>query len=182
MKTQIHYFVHGTTIDNENKKATGWQEGRLSQTGIQQTNESAKKTSQMVFNAIFCSDLLRAKQTANLLFDTTKNKIIYDKRLRECNYGILNGASKEKVNYFKHIEKRFEKGESLVDVETRIRMFLSELNHNFKTIALISHRAPQLALEVCINNKNWVDAIKNDWRNSRKWQLSWKYDYHHILL
>ncbi|MFW6263439.1 MAG: histidine phosphatase family protein [Thermotogota bacterium] len=180
MKTEIHYFVHGTTSDNENNRATGWQHGRLSQSGMMQTIESAKITRNLFFDAIFCSDLFRAKQTANLLFDTKKNKMIYDKRLRECNYGIFNGASKEKVNYLEHIEKKFEKGESLVDVETRIRMFLSDLNHNFKTIALISHRAPQLALEVCINKNKWVDAIKNDWRKNGKWQLFWKYDYHHL--
>ena len=32
---EITYFVHGTTTDNQAKKATGWLPGELSEKGVQ---------------------------------------------------------------------------------------------------------------------------------------------------
>jgi alpha-ribazole phosphatase/probable phosphoglycerate mutase len=32
-----------------------------------------------------------------------------------------------------------------------------------KNVAIVAHRAPQLAIEVILNKKNWKQAIKEDW-------------------
>ena len=37
MAVKITYFVHGTTTDNLEHKATGWLPGELSQKGIEQS-------------------------------------------------------------------------------------------------------------------------------------------------
>ena len=37
MSVKITYFVHGTTTDNLEHKATGWLNGKLSEKGIEQT-------------------------------------------------------------------------------------------------------------------------------------------------
>ena len=37
MSVKITYFVHGTTVDNLEHKATGWLPGELSQKGINQS-------------------------------------------------------------------------------------------------------------------------------------------------
>ena len=37
MSVKIIYFVHGTTTDNLEHKATGWLPGKLSEKGIQQS-------------------------------------------------------------------------------------------------------------------------------------------------
>ena len=44
-----------------------------------------------------------------------------------------------------------------------------------KTIAIVAHRAPQLALEVITKNISWEEAIANDWRNTGDWQPGWEY-------
>ena len=49
---------------------------------------------------------------------------ITDDRLRECNYGDLDGMHKSLVVYEEHIDKPFPKGESLIDVEKRMRSFI----------------------------------------------------------
>ena len=47
-------------------------------------------------------------------------------------------------------------------MEARIREFLDYLLENYagKHIAIVCHQAPQLAMEVIINNKTWKQAIK----------------------
>lgn len=96
----------------------------------------------------------RAVDSAGITFGD-KYAIIHDKRLRECNYGDLNLSEEEKVVYAEHIHKPFPKGESLKDVERRIANFLNFLyeQYNGKSIAIVAHKAPQLALDVLLNKK-----------------------------
>lgn len=173
----IKYFVHGTSIDNELKISSGWSQGELSETGIIQTKKLAEEISDEHFDVIFCSDLHRAKQSADILFGHRSLEIIYDQRIRECNYGIYNGTTNKNVIYLDHINNRFPQGESLLDVQRRIEDLLNEIKqkHGEKKIAFVSHRAPQLALNVIINKKTWIEAVNNDWRIIGKWQSGWEF-------
>ncbi len=173
---KVTYFVHGTTTDNENGLSTGWAQGELSELGIRQSKELLQKLTGQQFDAIFCSDLKRAVDSAQISFGN-KNTIIQDKRLRECNYGTLNQASEEKVIYIDHITQPFPSGESLKEVELRVAQFLNFIKeeYNGKHIAIVAHKAPQLALEVLLNNKSWEQAIKEDWRHTKEWKPGWNY-------
>ena len=64
------------------------------------------------------------------------------------------------------------------DVERRIRDFCKYLldNYDNKTIALVAHKAPQLALDVITKNITWEQAIEQDWRKTKKWQPGWIYE------
>ncbi|MFA6513718.1 MAG: histidine phosphatase family protein [Patescibacteria group bacterium] len=176
MSIKIIYFVHGTTIDNEAGKSTGWIGGELSGLGIRQAKDLKDKIKDKDFELMFCSDLKRAIDSANLGFEGYS--IVQDKRLRECNYGDLTQASEELVNYNEHIEIPFPNGESMKDVEERIRDFIEYLKkeHNDKFVAIMAHKAPQLALEVVLNGKTWEQALREDWRNTKAWQPGWVYN------
>ena len=65
----------------------------------------------------------------------------------------------------------------MLDVERRIKDFIEYLKQNYedKKIAIVAHRAPQLAFEVLLNNKSWRTAIDKDWRKEHRWQPGWKY-------
>jgi broad specificity phosphatase PhoE len=173
---KITYFVHGTTIDNEKNLCTGWTDGELSTLGIEQAKELGKIVKEQKFDALFCSDLKRAVNSAELGF-ANQYKITQNQRLRECNYGDFNQADEKNVNYKEHITLPFPNGESLEDVEKRIKKFLDFLkeNYNNKHIAIVAHKAPQLALEVLLNNKTWEQAIDEDWRHTKSWQAGWEY-------
>ncbi|MBT4120740.1 MAG: histidine phosphatase family protein [Candidatus Magasanikbacteria bacterium] len=177
MSVKITYFVHGTTTDNENGLSTGWAQGKLSELGINQAKELGKLTKDQQFDVVFCSDLNRAVHSAELGF-ADKHKIIIDERLRECNYGDLNEASEHDVIYENHINEPFPNGENLKDVKKRIADFLEFLKSNYdgKHIAILAHKAPQLALEVLLNNKTWEQSIDTDWRKTKSWQPGWKYN------
>ena len=114
------------------------------------------------------------------LVNSTANDIkdIIDSRLRECNYGDLDGHTNSSVIYEEHIEEKFPNGESMIDVEKRIRDFCKYALTEFdgKHIAIVAHKAPQLALEVITKGKSWDEAIKTDWRKTKAWQPGWSYE------
>lgn len=173
---EIMYYVHGSTLDNERKKATGWDQISLSVKGIEQTQRAARQIDNNTFDAIFSSDLNRAVESAKILFADRKNDIKVDHRLRECNYGTLTKSSNTELVYEKYVNIPFPCGESLRDVEVRVRDFLMELELNkYKKIAIVSHRAPQLALDVIISKFSWKEAIEKDWRICGHWRLGWHY-------
>ena len=175
MAVKIIYFVHGTTYDNATGKCSGWKQVELNDLGKEQAKNLGKITKDLEFDAIFTSDLVRAIDSSNLAWPSLEK--VADKRLRECNYGDYDGESKELVIYEEHIDKSFPNGESLKDVEIRINQFINDIKVKYdnKTIAIVAHSAPQLALEVLTNNTTWEEAIKNDWRKRKAWQPGWIY-------
>ena len=174
---KIIYFVHGTTTDNASKLCSGWKEAMLNDLGCEQALNlgNVSKERGDVFDIMFTSDLKRAIDSSNIAFSDVEK--IRDNRLRECNYGDLDGEHKSLVIYEEHINDCFPNGESLVDVEKRMRNFVSFLKDNYdnKTIGIVAHRAPQLALDVICNGVSWEEAIKSDWRKSGDWQPGWEY-------
>jgi broad specificity phosphatase PhoE len=175
MTVQITLFVHSTTTDNENNRATGHAPGKLSETGLKQAKELEEKVSDRDFDKVFCSDLHRAVKTTDIAFGD-KYDVAQDQRLRECDYGEMTQekADWEIENY---VEKSYPGGESYRDVENRISDFLERLEeeHEDEHIAIVSHQAPQLALEVLTEGKTWKEAIDEDWRETGKWQPGWNY-------
>ncbi len=175
---EIIYYVHGSTLDNETHIATGWEQEPLSPKGIRQTEKMAEEIDSREFELIYTSDLLRAIQSTEIIFSNCKKKIITDWRLRECNYGDFTKKSSSILQYDKHINNPFPNGECLHDVEIRIRKFLSELElKKLSKIAIVSHRIPQLALDVIVSGLSWEEAIKRDWRICENWQPGWYYLY-----
>lgn len=178
MAVNITYFVHGTTIDNENEVSSGWHDVELSDLGIQQSIDLKDQIKDKHFDVVFCSGLKRAVDSANLTFKG-EIPIIIDERLRECNYGDYNAKPSSEVEPLqkKCIEERFPNGESYEDVKERISDFLEFLKENYdgKSVAIVAHKAPQLALEVLVNHKTWEQAFRDDWRKKKAWQPGWDY-------
>ena len=171
MSVKITYFVHGTTKDNEQDLSTGWASGDLSELGIRQAVELGKLVAGRRFDVIFCSDLKRAIESAQLGFGD-KYEIISDPRLRECNYGDFTQKPSEfKSDMNEWIERPFPNGESYKDMEGRVREFLDSLKENYKGkhVGIVAHEAPQLALEVLTRKKSWREAIAENWRNTKSW-------------
>ena len=114
---KILYFVHGTTTDNAAKLCSGWKEAMLNDLGKEQAINlgDVSKDRGDKFDIVITSDLKRAIESSLLAFSQYER--ITDSRLRECNYGDLDGEHKSLVIYEDHIEERFPNGESLLDVE-----------------------------------------------------------------
>jgi alpha-ribazole phosphatase/probable phosphoglycerate mutase len=78
----------------------------------------------------------------------------------------------------KMITKKFPSGESYDDVKSRISDFLSFLKQNYdgKSVAIVAHKAPQLALDVLLKGKTWKQAFAEDWRKTKAWKPGWEYE------
>ena len=180
MSVKITYFVHGTTTDNEQKRSSGWNDVKLSELGIAQAKELGKIVDGKQFDVIISSDLQRAIDFANLAWGDCGVEILHDARMRECNYGDYNGELSEIVEPMQeqNITTRFPNGESYEDVKSRIQDFLNYLKENFdgKHVALVAHKAPQLALDNIIKGMSWEEAFANDWRKRKAWQAGWRYE------
>jgi len=178
MSVKITYFVHGTTTDNEAHISSGWYDVELSELGIQQSKELTKLTEDKEFDVVFCSDLKRAVDSADLTWGN-KYKIIQDERLRECNYGDFNAKSSDEVEPLQEqsITTPMLNGESYEMVKDRIASFLADVkrDYNGKHIAIVGHKAPQLALDVLLKEMTWDEAFNTDWRKTKSWQPGWEY-------
>jgi len=167
----ITYFTHGITTDNEKRIASGWASAPLSKAGEAQSAELKEKIKDKKFEVVFCSDIKQSAETAKLCF-ADRVAVIEDKRLRECNYGKFNGQSETVVEplQMQYIKERFPEGECYEDVKERIIDFLKFVkeNHDGANIAVVSHQAPQLALEVLVKGKTWKRPLPTIGANKKR--------------
>lgn len=176
---KITYFVHSITQDNEKGIATGWLQGELSEEGVRRAKKLQGELKERSYDAIFCSDLNRAIESTELFFEK-RFPVFIDWRLRECNYGALDGkpATEFKKNREQeYITTPYDNGESYLGVERRVKRFLEDAQALFPNghIAIVAHQAPQLALDVLLKSYSWEDAIAHDWRKTGSWQAGWEY-------
>jgi broad specificity phosphatase PhoE len=175
---KITYFAHGTTPDNEKKLFSGQNSVGLSKLGVEQMIALPKLISQKNFDLILTSDLERGIESAKLAWPN--KKIIKNKLLRECDVGNLTSKEEKLTEKFiekNGIDKKFPNGESLKDVENRIKNLLAELKEEYpnKEIAIVAHKYTQLALDVLLKNKTWKQAFEEDWRKTHSWKPGWEY-------
>lgn len=179
MSVKITYFVHGTTTDNESHKSSGWNDVKLSDAGIRQSKDLAQLTQDKAFDAVFTSDLSRSVDSARFAWGDTY-PTFSDRRLRECNYGDLNGKDSAIVEPLQEqsITTPMPNGESYEQVKARISDFLNSIKSDYdgKHIAIVAHKAPQLALDVLLKGMTWEEAFANDWRKQKAWQPGWEYE------
>ena len=172
----LTFFTHSSSEDNELQVRSGWNDPPLSENGVRQAGELRESVLHLEFDRVYSSDLRRATQTAEIAFPNIQT--VADIRLREMNYGILNGhpTSRFRADEGHYITNSFPEGENCLDVQFRIQEFLDDCYDSRCSIAIVAHRFTQLALEVIIHEYDWQTALERDWRHTGEWQPGWKYD------
>ena len=185
MKLNNKYYIlrHGEALSNVKDIVSCWPEkinNPLTKTGRKTIEDISAELRNKKIGLIFSSDLLRTKQTSEIVSKVLKIKPKFDKRLREINFGIFSGGpSKNFVKFFKDRSERIKKGaphgESYDDVFKRMTLFFKEINnkYNGKNILIISHQAPLFLLEGYTKGFSLIKAIKEfpEERMLRKGQL-----------
>lgn len=175
MPVEIVFETHATTTDNETDIASGWLPGRLSPTGRGQARELGERRRNDGISAVFTSDLLRAVETTTLAFAGSSQPVHLDDRLREANYGELNGSSRQALRAIQsqHIDEPFPGGQSYRDVVRRMASFLEELvtSHDSKRVLLIGHSATRFALDHLLTDISLEDVVTSPY----VWQPGWSY-------
>ena len=87
---KVYAFRHGETDFNKMQYVQGGgTDTPLNDTGRQQAEKLAERLSDLTFTALFSSDLVRAKQTAEIVNKTLLLDVFYTPLLRETHYGIV---------------------------------------------------------------------------------------------
>lgn len=162
LNNQYYFLRHGEAISNVKSLNSSWPEkfkNPITKNGAKEVKMSLKRLKQHDVDLIFSSDLLRTKQTAALASKSLKIKPVLDTRLREMDFGSLNGTHNgmtlEELFHSKSATKnhKLKKMETYQSVLKRVTSFLKELEKKYKnkTILIVSHQAPLWILENKIN-------------------------------
>ena len=173
MVVELVFETHSITEDNERGIATGWLPGRLSERGRALAVEMGARHRDGDIAQVFTSDLQRAIETASIAFPATTTPILHDRRLRECDYGGLNGARVERLApRSRFVTSPFPGGESYRDVVTRMQAFLIELApYQERRVLLIGHSATRWALEHLLVGRRLEELVDAPF----DWQPGWRY-------
>ena len=139
---KIFYIRHGQTDWNVKKIVQGTTDIPLNKTGIMQAKEAQKKVMDKNINLILSSPLSRAKETAEIINEVLGVELILDERLRERNYGTLEGKSHLDINDGEvWCSEHPETLENLNQVFERISGFLDDIKIRYadRTILVVSH-------------------------------------------
>jgi alpha-ribazole phosphatase/probable phosphoglycerate mutase len=175
MAIQIVYETHSTTEDNEQGIATGWLPGRLSVAGRTNAAALGRRRVDDGLAAIFVSDLRRAIETVEVAFADSGIPVLMDWRLRECDYGQLNGAAAPHVHADrrKYLDLPYPAGESWRQATERVRRFLFDLPLRWegRRILVVGHAATHCGLDHFLGGKGLEEAILAD----SGWQEGWEF-------
>lgn len=138
----IYIVRHGQTDSNLAKVFNTYIED-INENGIKQAEELRDRIKDIDFDVIYCSPLLRAVHTKDII-NVNNVKTIYDVRLEERDPGALAGMPWDTVDrekYWNYYEKEVYKDEESIDhLFSRIEEFLNELkDKDFKKVLIVAH-------------------------------------------
>jgi len=141
---EIYLLRHEEVVKKYRNRYYGHLDVALSVRGKVRALNTAKKLNAVKFDAIYCSDLSRARFMLNGL--KQKNEAILTKEIREMSWGVHEGLSHDDLKKLGFKYENFEQwlslfdGENLDDFKNRVLKFFANLkNKNEKRILLISH-------------------------------------------
>ena len=149
------YFLmrHGERDDGANQLASSGLEDpiHLTESGKKAVARQAKILHEKVgkLEAIFSSDFIRTRETAEIIAQEFGVEIIYDARLREFDHGELSGRPINEVHQALDLspagfKKTIGGGESWELVRQRVGNFITEVDKKYegKNILVVSHGDP----------------------------------------
>ena len=87
----LYLLRHGRTEWNKTHKIQGWSDIPLCEEGKEQAREAREKYRDVRFDVCYCSPLIRARETAEIILSGRDIPILYDDRLKEMNFGSSEG-------------------------------------------------------------------------------------------
>lgn len=158
---EIYIVRHGQTIWNKEKRLQGSVDIELDEKGRELADITGKAIADKHFDIIYSSPLKRAYETALLIRGDKKTEIVTDDRLRELNFGSLEGECYEKLReqnthgfkyFFSEPQLYFppQDGETLEHLTERAGDFMENvietLDNRYDRIMIVAHGAMNKAL------------------------------------
>lgn len=175
----LYIIRHGKTDWNVQHRLQGMTDIPLNEEGRKMARDAAIEYKDIHFDVCYCSPLIRARETAEILLEGRDIPIIVDDRLREMGFGKYEGFTDSfsvpdcPVNVlFFHPEQYttpVEGGESLDDLFARTGEFLREVAlpqvKEDKDVLIVGHGAMNSCIRCQVKNRPreefWKDGIPN---------------------
>ncbi len=175
MAIELVFETHTTTVDNEEGRATGWLPGQLSARGRTQAQQLGRRRMSDGITAVFSSDLARAAETASVAFGASAIPVLYDWRLRECDYGHRSGMPVAELHASRreHLDRPYPGGESWRQAVARVGRFLGDLPLRWdeQRILVIGHVATRWGLDHFLGGIALEELVERDFA----WREGWEY-------
>ncbi len=165
--SEIHIDLlrHG---EDDQDKLGGWSDNHLTTTGIKQI-ENVCYSLDKDYDLIISSDLVRTKETADIISSKLSKEIVFEAHFREINNGDLKNLTKEEFNkrypglYYNTLSmsQAYPNGESPVDFYNRIKdAFIKLLNkYRGKKILIITHSGVITVLQCLLNGWKYSNLL-----------------------
>jgi probable phosphoglycerate mutase len=139
---------HGQAENNLYDFFGGWSDAKLTELGIEQAHAVANRLSEELnerYN-LYSSDLIRAKQTAEIIQKKLGIPITYSKELREHNPGIASGMRREEVD--EHLQevikplidwRMYPEAETFREFYQRVTGYMDRLDEVEENLLIVSH-------------------------------------------
>jgi broad specificity phosphatase PhoE/GNAT superfamily N-acetyltransferase len=173
--TSVVFETHALTEDNADGIATGWLDGRLSAVGRRGALDLGRRRRDDGLAAVFSSDLRRVRETVQIAFAGSPVPVLYDWRLRECDYGSWNGAPAATVigSRAAHVDEPYPGGESCRGAVERVRGWLGDLSPRWdgRRVLVVGHQATLWGLA------HWIDGTALEELAGREfeWREGWEF-------
>jgi broad specificity phosphatase PhoE len=172
---EIVFETHSTSVDNEDGVASGWADCALSAAGRVQARALGARRRRDGLAVVLCSDLRRARETAELAFEGADLPILLDWRLRECDYGdrTQEPADRHAEDRHRFVDAPYPGGESWGQAVRRVRGVLADLPVRWdgRRVLLIGHVATRWALDHYLGGVPLHELAARGFR----WQEGWEY-------
>jgi 2,3-bisphosphoglycerate-dependent phosphoglycerate mutase len=124
---------------------------------------------------VFSSDLARSVETAGIAFGGSMIPVLLDWRLRECDYGQLNGSPAAELHARRgeYVDTPYPLGESWRQAAARMASFVADLPlwWSGQRVLVIGHVATRWGLEHLLLGTPLEDLAVRDF----DWQPGWEY-------
>ncbi|MBH1963412.1 MAG: histidine phosphatase family protein [Comamonadaceae bacterium] len=156
---------HGQTQANAEQRYLGAFDLPLNELGVLQAKDIARTLSSDI-NALYCSPLLRARQTSALISETLGIPSRIAPAFRERNVGVFEGLTQLEAatqfpllwarNATRHWRDAPDGGESIEEVFLRVAAGLAQLrcDHGSKSILLVAHGFVAKVLRALVSNQS----------------------------
>ena len=144
---KIYVMRHGESVNNADNRLTGWADVPLTELGVEQARIAGAKMRDVRFDAVFSSDLVRARVTCETALPGFEYTL--DARLREMCLGRYENERRDEITSLFSEEVRAtvaRDGYSIVGGEdreqflSRIRSFIDDLaDKHYGTVAVFAH-------------------------------------------
>lgn len=173
--TTLLLIRHGETAWNAERRIQGQLDVPLSPAGVRQAAQLAQRLAGEPIDAIFTSDLARARMTASPLAAALGIDVIADARLRERHFGVFQGLTVDEIaerwpRHFadwraRDVNWAMPEGETGVAFIARVLSGLRDVaaRHAGRTVAVVAHGG---LLDICYRH-----ALRLAWDAPREHQM-----------